>query len=134
MRRAAILWLFLAPGMAVAEGCGALLAALNGAARLEGAECGAGQTTNGKIRHCQIAYDYRSPAAEARFAALIDSILQCLPDAVKRAPAPGVNHPDTHIERIFDADGAQITVSLKDKAQLGKTFVFLQVTRGNSGE
>ena len=127
----AILFLFFSPATTLAEGCGTLLATLDGSGGFKDSTCSDSLTTDGPTRHCRFDHTYRAVQAATQFEYLARLIPQCLPGATLRPKTPGVNHPDTHLERIFDVEGGQITVSLKDKSQLGKTLVFLQVTRRN---
>ena len=85
----------------------------------KGGSCGAPDTV------CQWAYDYRSTAAQIAFADLEREIAMCLSASAKQ-DAP-VNHPDSYRLMQFDAEQTRISLSLKDKASLQKTFLFLRV-------
>ena len=124
------------PSVAATPYCGWLAPLVGGtevpeptalAQRLSFEKCAASQTETGPSFYCMNAFQYRSNTAITRFEGEVASIQDCFPgDAALPAPN-GVNHPDTHNVRMFLVDQARITVSLKDKAQHGKSYVFLQV-------
>ncbi|MEM0944875.1 MAG: hypothetical protein AAGI70_13120 [Pseudomonadota bacterium] len=63
----------------------------------------------------------------AQFENLANEIALC-PDLTEAPRDQAVNHPDFYAQRRFIRPGAEIAVSLKDKAQLGQSFVFLKLT------
>lgn len=75
---------------------------------------------------CYWSFDYREPAAVAAFEAIITALTECLGPDAKRASDLGVNHPDSYDLRLFDSADRQFAVSLKDKAALQQTLVFLR--------
>ncbi|WP_152912319.1 hypothetical protein [Candidatus Rhodobacter oscarellae] len=94
---------------------------------LSGATCRDALTETGAGGFCQWGYAYRSEAARAGFARQVAKLTECFPDAAPQPSPHRVNHPDTHDVRLFDLGDTRITISLKDKARLGKSFVFMQV-------
>ena len=83
--------------------------------------------------HCKWGFSYRAPAATAAFAAYEQALRQCLGDRATESRDPGVNHPDFYDRRLFQTDSFGVSVSLKDKAALMQTFVFLRVLHGDAG-
>lgn len=74
---------------------------------------------------CRWSFAYRSAAAEDMFDRLAAHLSTCLgPPGGEAAP---VNHPDSYRLLQFEAKEAVISLSLKDKAALQRSFVFLRV-------
>lgn len=74
---------------------------------------------------CRWTFAYRADAAVAAFEHLAEKLTRCLgPPVDEDAP---VNHPDSYRLVQFGAPDAVISLSLKDKASLQSTFVFLRV-------
>ena len=71
-------------------------------------------------------FDYRAPEAEMMRRHLASGLKACL-RATAVAAETGVNHPDSYDQQRFRAEGAELSLSLKDKAALDKSFVFLRV-------
>lgn len=74
---------------------------------------------------CAWPFAYRAAEATAAFEALSDDVMACTGPAAK--PAPGVNHPDSYDLRLFAYEGGTVAVSLKDKAALRETYIFLRM-------
>lgn len=94
-----------------------------------GATCGTSLALDGtQSPYCHWEFDYRDPKANSFFTTLIETAKLCL--KVESQPPQGatVNHPDTYTHRIFQTDGPALHISLKDKATLAKTFVFLRAS------
>ncbi|WP_420860938.1 hypothetical protein [Algirhabdus cladophorae] len=81
------------------------------------------------VFHCGWGYDYRSPGAEAAFSDLLFNVEACWPSVTATPQRAPVNHPDSFDQRLYDLNRAQISVSLKDKARLAETYVFIAVQR-----
>jgi len=107
------------------------LAGESGADFLSADKCGKTQTEYGALRYCYWEFPYRSVGATAKFDHEQMRVAACISDATDPHTPTGVNHPDTHKVRIFITKLGKITVSLKDKAQHGKTLVFLQIEPEN---
>ncbi len=75
--------------------------------------------------NCAWPFAYRVAEARAAFEALSADVENCAVPA--RAPAPGVNHPDSYDLRLYSYQGGAVAVSLKDKAALRETYVFLRM-------
>lgn len=95
---------------------------------IQGGQCGVALGTTGRSEHhCRWDFPYRSPLAKAQFADLKSMIAQHL-GAKVAPPEAGVNHPDSYDQVLFQLDDLQISLSLKDKAALRQSFVFLRVS------
>ena len=77
--------------------------------------------------HCRWRFSYRDVAAMAWFEDLTAGVTTCLKDAVPEPREPGVNHPDMYLLQEFADPQTTIYTSLKDKAVLDSTFVFLRL-------
>lgn len=77
--------------------------------------------------HCIWGFPYRDVAASAFFGAVDADLRGCFADSARFAADQGVNHPDTYDQRRYGLDDVVVTVSLKDKSALGRTYVFLGV-------
>jgi hypothetical protein len=100
---------------------------------LQGVETCAATTalSGGTEFHCAWAFPYRSDAARTAFAALNSSVGTCLSSPVRTDTDQRLNHPDSYDLRLYEADRARLSLSIKDKAALGKTYVFLRVRNAN---
>ncbi|MEP0990931.1 MAG: hypothetical protein ABJG73_15220 [Tateyamaria sp.] len=78
--------------------------------------------------HCGWSFTYRASAASEAFEGLVEAVTQCLGDGAVVTTDLNVNHPDFYDLQTFRAGGQEIGVSLKDKAALSETYVFLRVT------
>lgn len=74
--------------------------------------------------HCGWAFAYRDAAAQAAFQAGLQQLDQCFEQTT---PDQDVNHPDFYDLRLFISDDFEIGLSLKDKAALQETYVFLRI-------
>ena len=90
--------------------------------------CALSQDISGRQQyHCQWEFDYRSQNTYETFNQLIEAMQSCFENQAVARKDQGVNHPDTYDQRQFDLEDVVITVSLKDRAALSRTFVFLRV-------
>ena len=83
--------------------------------------------SGGSQMHCGWAFSYRVPDARQAFDDLVNSVTDCLGPAARTVTDQDVNHPDYYDLQTFRLNGREIGVSLKDKAALSKTYVFLRV-------
>jgi len=97
-------------------------------AGFEAAACRTALQPGGKAYFCAWEYPYRADAATSAFARADAEVLACIGDRATMRSDRGVNHPDSYAARQYRLEGASVTVSLKDKAQLGRSFVFLKVS------
>ena len=98
-----------APGLADAEECN--LALVPGGRR---------------VFQCRWGFAYRSQASATKFAEVDDALTTCA-QGMRTRDDQAVNHPDTYELRRYRAGAIDLSVSLKDKAALRKTFVFLSI-------
>lgn len=98
-------------------------------APLESAEsCLVATTTMGRASyHCNWPFPFRDPAARATYEDFGASIRTCFAAAEETPVDEGVNHPDSYEQRAFVLGPARLRLSLKDKSQLGLTYVFLTI-------
>ncbi|EBA02046.1 hypothetical protein RB2150_10649 [Rhodobacterales bacterium HTCC2150] len=99
---------------------------LCGAAQADGpcdntTECTADSLT------CTWAFPYRAKEADNKFKKTLFDIQTCLGPNAKSNKDTGVNHPDSYDLWVIESDRTTARVSLKDKAALEKTYVFLQL-------
>lgn len=78
--------------------------------------------------HCGWAFAYRASEAKDAFEGLIAEVTECFGDDARVTSDLDVNHPDFYDLQTFQLGGQEIGVSLKDKAALAETYVFLRVT------
>ena len=95
-------------------------------------DCGISQTEAGEIaQHCMAPYPYRSRVALQVFEALNIAMTQCKFTRDRIDEAEAVNHPDSYDQRsyLFGVADAiwRVDLSLKDKATLEQTLLFLRV-------
>ena len=137
-----VLWLFvLAPmsSASMAKGFCALLAAhqpsqqgdmalFEAAGLAPEAVCAASRALSGNVsNHCHWSFPYRSAASAQGFDALVQRVADCA-DTADDHDGDAVNHPDSYDLRRFTVAGKSIDVSLKDKAALQQSIVFLRIS------
>ncbi|MEP2889464.1 hypothetical protein [Tateyamaria sp.] len=84
--------------------------------------------SGGTQLNCGWPFAYRAPQAADTFEGLVVAVTQCLGDGAIVTTDLNVNHPDFYDLQTFRIGGQEIGVSLKDKAALSETYVFLRVT------
>ncbi len=94
------------------------------------ADCRLVTNPKGKSHMCMWAFAYRDDNAIAGFDHLIAALKSCFDGQDPVRDDGTVNHPDSYDARRFTVDGIRFSVSVKDKAALEKTFVFLWVEGG----
>jgi hypothetical protein len=77
--------------------------------------------------HCAQAFEYRSADATIAFDSLLGQVSLCAA-AIDRDDQ-SVSHPDSYDLRQFQLDTGTVSVSLKDKASLAQTYLFLRVSQ-----
>ncbi|WP_050529293.1 hypothetical protein [Pseudaestuariivita atlantica] len=78
---------------------------------------------------CQWTFDLRAPAALALYEGLVADLSACWEGLADT----GVNHPDSYRAMTFEAPGARVVVSEKDKSVLDATLVTLRVYPASGG-
>ena len=74
---------------------------------------------------CHWEYPYRSVSALQKATTLWETLSQCR-DGKARAPDTQVNHPDSYDLQALEHGNTVYTISVKDKAALNLTLVFLR--------
>lgn len=77
--------------------------------------------------HCAWQFPYRDDAALAAFGRFNELLDSCFGKQLQANVDSGVNHPDFFDLREYQIDQVKVSVSLKDKGQLGQTLVFVGV-------
>ena len=83
--------------------------------------------SGGSQVHCGWAFPYRAPEATVAFERLVATVSECLGAEATMTADPDVNHPDFYDLQTFQMKGQEIGVSLKDKAGLSETYIFLRI-------
>ena len=91
------------------------------------ADCQSVHLLSGEALACHWEFPYRSHQSRSAINELIEKIEACFPTDETGPLAQPVNHPDTHVVHVYDTLDGRIVASLKDKAALGQSFVFLQI-------
>lgn len=129
MLRFLILGLMLNPGIVTAETPCVALQRGDATLGWAGASCTTSLLLGGAEQiSCYWAYDYRSAEAQARFEELQAQIEMCLGKDAALPADLQVNHPDSYALRQYEGQGRRVALSLKDKAGLGNTLVFLNLS------
>ncbi len=97
--------------------------------RLKAEQCGTAlsETASREI-HCRWSFDYRSDESIEMQDRMASDIRDCL-GASTISPEQGVNHPDTYDQQLYRAGDMALSVSLKDKAAMQRSFVFLRIEK-----
>lgn len=74
---------------------------------------------------CHWAFDFRDMAARAAYAELTGLLGACA-DGALEVQAAHVNHPDSFDQVLAVVAGHSVSLSLKDKAVMGQTLIFLR--------
>ena len=86
--------------------------------------------SGGKVAHCGWPFAYRAPEARQGFEALLEAALVCVGSEAEQNMDQPVNHPDAYDLVELRGQGRLLGVSLKDKAGLQQTYVFLRIAPG----
>ncbi len=138
MRRGAVILCCLLPGLpaGATDFCAEITRLLTdrdswaGTLELAGAQatCRTALSLEGtQSLHCGWGFDYRAPAAQAQFDAGLAALSDCLGEDAAVQPDQMVNHPDFYDQRVYTTPSGELGLSLKDKAALGQSFVFLRI-------
>ncbi len=107
------------------EGGAQELTALFGANKPE--QCGESLGQSGATsRHCAWGYPYRMAQAQQDFKTLGALLQGCFEGAASGNGDQVVNHPDSYDLRMFQTENGALSMSLKDKGALQKTYIFLR--------
>ncbi len=95
-------------------------------------ECSFVRTLGGGQEHyCRWDYPFRSKDTLVKYSALNTAIRRCLDGPRQIEQDPDVNHPDTSSQIIYDFGTVTLRASIKDKAALQKTLVFLWIAKSD---
>lgn len=94
--------------------------------------CRVTKTSRGSVYHCAWEFPHRAEPAYDAFDELVRSVNECIGQHATLHSDQSVNHPDYYASRRFEVEQADVTVSVKDKGALGRTFVFVRVQGGKS--
>ncbi len=83
--------------------------------------------------HCIWEFPYRAGPAREAFAAFNSSFENCLPGQMHIRNDQSVNHPDFYKRKQYQAGAVVIGISLKDRAELHGSYVFLRITGAPPG-
>ena len=90
--------------------------------------CGQGRLMSGAVSaHCYWGFGYRSDAALQSFGTTLSQVAACLSVTEATRIERSVNHPDSYELHSFDRGAGTLHVSLKDKAALQNTLIFLRM-------
>ena len=96
--------------------------------KLEGsADCLVRQMIRSKSYGCTWEFRLGDADAYTRFDQLGQALRSCIGDRGTLSNDQSVNHPDFYDSRMFLLDNVKVSVSVKDKSALERTFVFLFV-------
>lgn len=98
---------------------------------IKSASCGTAKGMDGKIsNHCYWAFDFRSDSAKVAYRTLHQKFSECSQTQGDMRDE-GVNHPDSYTLENFDFGTHDIALSLKDKAALNQTLMFVHLREKN---
>ena len=94
----------------------------------DAAACSVALSQSGtKSSYCAWPFAYRDTRATQMFEEVTGLLEHCIgPQDTSTQNAP-VNHPDSYEQRLFRVQYGRVSLSLKDKAQLARTYVFLRL-------
>ena len=77
--------------------------------------------------HCSWEFPYRAKDAFDTFDEFVREMSECIGQHATVHADQSVNHPDYYSLRRYEMEQAEVSVSVKDKVSLGRTFVFIRV-------
>lgn len=80
--------------------------------------------------HCGWEFPYRAKHGYDRFDAFVRGVNACIGQRATLHSDQSVNHPDYYALRRYETEQAEVSVSVKDKSALSRTFVFIRVQGG----
>lgn len=76
---------------------------------------------------CALEYEFRARAARQMYEELAKELTHCFGTDAVVPSGPAVNHPDSYDQTVVAVEGRQVSVALKDKGALQKTYVFVRL-------
>jgi hypothetical protein len=89
--------------------------------------CRVTKTSKRSSYHCGWEFPHRAQTAYDAFDDFARRVDRCIGQHAAQHSDQSVNHPDTHALRRFETPSAEVSVSVKDKSALGRTFVFIRI-------
>ena len=89
--------------------------------------CAVTKRSKRSLYHCGWEFPHRAEQAYETFDAFVEAAHDCIGPQATVHSDQGVNHPDFYDARRFEMKEAEVSVSVKDKGALGRTFVFIRV-------
>lgn len=118
---------FAARSEALCASAKAVLAGGPDVPNIEGRACDLVRSGDGLDQYfCSKEFEFRSNAATVAYEAYVGEIRACF-SATEVPIGPAVNHPDSYHQTVFSVEGRHISVALKDKGALQKTYVFVRL-------
>ena len=96
--------------------------------------CTLAKTLDGAIYHCGWEFPYRAERAYETFDEFVRGVDDCIGQRAALHSDHSVNHPDFYDLRRFELEQTDVSVSVKDKAALGRTIVFIRVQNRASAQ
>lgn len=95
-------------------------------------QCDTAKALSGNVSlYCLWSYPFRHPEAKNAYIFMGKSAVSCEDFSAVEATKTGVNHPDTYAQSLFSSHKMSVSISLKDKAELEKTFLTVAITPVN---
>ncbi|MCK0151925.1 hypothetical protein MWU54_17915 [Marivita sp. S6314] len=92
----------------------------------KGATCTLSRVLGGGVSEdCSWSFPLRADAARQRFDEM-SALLRSCADGPVTMQGAAVNHPDSYDQLTAQVGGQEVSLSLKDKGALGRSFVFLR--------
>ena len=79
--------------------------------------------------YCGWEFPYRAKHAYDIFDEFVREMNECIGQHATVHTDQSVNHPDYYSLHRYEMEQAEVSVSVKDKVSLGKTFIFIRVQR-----
>ncbi len=79
------------------------------------------------LYHCGWEFPHRAQQAYDTFDEFVRGVSDCIGQQATLHRDQSVNHPDFYALRRYETEQAEVSVSVKDKSALGRTFVFIRV-------
>ena len=93
----------------------------------EASDCEVTATGKKRVYQCSWEHPHRAAEAYAHYDAFVQELDGCLGPQTTPVADQSVNHPDFFALRRYPMPGADVSVSVKDKSALNRTFVFLRI-------
>lgn len=98
-------------------------------------ECATVRVLGAGVMHvCRWEYVYRSPDARGAFEKLNEKLKSCFGERTQEVHDQGVNHPDFYDLRQYQIGDVWLSVSMKDKGALRKSYVSLRFQMNGSAK